>query len=404
MTPTFMIVAGELSGDILGAGLIKTLQATHPDAKYIGIGGPLMIAAGLNSIAPLEQLSIMGLVEVLKHLPTLLAIKKKILTTAISENIVAYIGIDAPDFNLRCAQSLKNAQKKGKLCPEFKTIHYVSPSVWVWREGRIHNIKKAIDRVLCLFPFEIPIYNKYQVDAVCVGHRLADEIPLISNTKTARDLLGLDINPATKVIALLPGSRVGEVTRLIDTLLHSIISVDNKTPSDTQFKILVPAATPILRELIETAIRRLPPLSQTIFKVIDGNARLAMQAADAVLLASGTASLEAMLLKKPMVVVYKFSALTAWIARRVVKISLFSLPNILAGSELVPELFQDNVTPENIVPLLEDALKPETSLRLSQQFLTLHHQLRFNSDQKAAQAILEILPTLTDPSGKLSHD
>lgn len=403
MIPTFMIVAGELSGDILGAGLIKTIQQIHPDAKFIGIGGPLMMAAGLKSIAPLEQLSIMGLIEVVKHLPALLAIKKKILTTAISENIVAYIGIDAPDFNLRCAQSLKNAQKKNKLPPEFKTIHYVSPSVWVWREGRIHGIKKAIDRVLCLFPFEIPIYDKYQVDAVCVGHRLADEIPLETNTETARNLLGLNIYAQQKIIALLPGSRVGEVTRLIDILLDAVIQLNN-TQNTAQLKIIVPAATPILRDLIETAIRRLAPLSQSIFYVIDGNARLAMQASDAVLLASGTASLEAMLLKKPMVVVYKFSAITAWIAKRIVKISLFSLPNILAGSQLVPELFQNEVTSEKIVPLLENALKPETAAWLSQQFLTLHHQLRSNSDQKAALAILEMLPAFTNPLGKSLHD
>lgn len=483
-SPCFMLVAGELSGDILGAGLIKSLQKRYPQAIFFGIGGPAMQALGLINIAPLESLSIMGLIEVIKHLPELLSIKKQLVQQALELQPHAFIGIDAPDFNIRLAKTLKSCAQKGQMLTGFKTFQYVSPSIWVWREGRVHAIKKAVDHVLCLFPFEVPIYEKYKVPATCVGHTLADEIPIISaidQLEQARQaLIALDENflnknlvfaTETKVIALLPGSRRGEVTRLIDILLNALVVfnkvnrkinqsgdikqnnpraniinsdpksiyiknenigiIENKDINDTDdmnnnnnnnnIVVLIPAATPALRVLIEAAIANLEQSSQIIFHVFNGNSRLIMQAADAVLLASGTASLEAMLLKKPMIVTYKFNAFTAWLAPKIVKISRFSLPNILAAREIVPELYQNAVTTANIVPLLtnifalnksnetqanqtnnksqnnqiqNDEIKTNQHESLIKIFTQLHQSICFNADEKAAQTIIDNLNNL----------
>lgn len=377
--PVFMLVAGELSGDLLGAGLIKALKVDYPNASFFGIGGPLMIDEGLETIEPIESLSIMGLVEVIKHLPKLLNIKKRLIAEAKVRKPAVFIGIDAPDFNLRVSKTLTKERIT-------KTVQYVSPSIWVWREGRAKTIKKYIDRVLCLFPFEVDLYQKYRVDAICVGHRLGDEIPLDPDPTAAKKALNLKANKP--YLAVLPGSRMGEITRLLPTFIESIGALAEKHP---ELHFVIPAANELIYATIEDALSSLPTNTQLKVSVRHRESREAMEASDAVLLASGTASLEAMLLKKPMVVAYKFSGLTAWLAPKIVNIRLFSLPNILAGREIVPELFQEAVTVERIVELTEKALDPSQNSELIETFYALHTTLRLNSDQKAAQAVKELI-------------
>ena len=377
--PVFMLVAGELSGDLLGAGLIKALKADYPNASFFGIGGPLMIDEGLETIEPIESLSIMGLVEVIKHLPKLLNIKKRLIAEAKARKPAVFIGIDAPDFNLRVSKTLTKEHIT-------KTVQYVSPSIWVWREGRAKTIKKYIDRVLCLFPFEVDLYQKYRVDAICVGHRLGDEIPLDPDPTAAKKALNLKTDKP--YLAVLPGSRMGEITRLLPTFIESIGALAEKHP---ELHFVIPAANERIYAAIEDALSSLPTSTQLKVSVRQRESREAMEASNAVLLASGTASLEAMLLKKPMVVAYKFSGFTAWLAPKIVNILLFSLPNILAGREIVPELFQEAVTVERIVELTEKALDPSQNSALIETFYALHNTLRLNSDQKAAQAVKELI-------------
>lgn len=372
--PVFLLVAGELSGDLLGGGLIRSLKKIYPEAKFIGVGGPEMVAEGFESIAPIETLSIMGLFEVIKHLPELLRLKRMLIDVAKSEHPVAFIGIDAPDFNLRLAKSLKKL--------EILTFHYVSPSIWVWREKRALTIKNAIDQVLCLFPFEPPLYKKYGVDAVCVGHRLGDEISFYIDTRKARDTLNLESE--RRYLAILPGSRLGEVERLFTIFIDTAVALVNKN-DDLSF--VIPAANEKIYELLKSLLDTLDEHLSTRFLLFHGQSRLVMEASNAVLLASGTAALEAMLLKKPMVVAYKFNALTAWFAKRIVKTKYFSLPNILSNKMLVPEVFQEQVEAHVLVPLIEKALEDESVKLLEPQFLELHHSLRLNADETAAISI-----------------
>lgn len=374
-----MLVAGELSGDLLGGGLIRSLKEIYPNAAFFGIGGPEMINAGLESIEPIETLSIMGLVEILKDLPRLFKVKRKLVEEAKLRAPICFIGIDAPDFNLRLSKDLK---KLG-----MATFQYVSPSVWVWREGRVKSIRKNIDRVLCLFPFEVDFYRKHQVDSVCVGHRLGDEIPLTIDTNTAKAALDLDL--AQRYLALLPGSRRGEISRLLPIFLESLPLIARDFP---ELFFLIPAATPTIKILILDEIEKLPAELQAKIRLYQGQAREIMSASDAVLLASGTAALEAMLLKKTMVVCYRFSGLTAWLAPKIVNISHFSLPNILSKEPLVTELFQQAVTPENIAQ--EVKLSLEESIENGQKrekFMKIHESLRLNSDIAARDAVISLL-------------
>lgn len=377
-SPAFMIIAGELSGDILGAGLIRALREEFPHAEFFGVGGPLMIAEGLESLAPIETLSVMGLFEVLIHLPKLLRLKMQLVKAAEDRMPVAFIGIDAPDFNLKVAHSVKQIG--------ITTFQYVSPSIWVWREKRIFTIKKSVDKVLCLFPFEVDLYRKHKVDACCVGHRLADEIPLESNQLAARDVL--DIDQERKVLALLPGSRVGEVSRLLQTFLSTSELLLKSNPD---LLVLIPAATDHIYELIQKKLESVSNEVINHFNVLKGDARLAMEASDVVLLASGTATLEAMLLKKPMVVAYKFSSITAYIAKHVVRTPYFSLPNILARKPLVPEVFQEAVVPEKLAPLVETAFEQVNDPVLMAEYLKVHESLRLDADKAAAQAVIDKL-------------
>ena len=378
-TPLFMLVAGELSGDLLGGGLIISLKESYPNARFFGIGGPMMIEAGLESIAPIESLSIMGLVEVLKELPKLLKIKAELVTAAKERRPLCFIGIDAPDFNLRLAKSLKAL--------DITTFQYVSPSVWVWREGRVKQIRKYIDRVLTLFPFEVDFYQKHQVDSICVGHRLGGEIPLEIDRASAK--AGLDLPQEREYLAILPGSRRGEINRLLPLFLESLPLILQRFPT---LEFLIPAATPKIYQMIQSALWELPFELREKVHLFQGRSREIMSASKGVLLASGTAALEAMLLNRLMVVCYRFNAITAWLAPKIVKISHFSLPNILAKEPLVTELFQQEVTPERIALEVGKILKesPENSEKLA-QFNEMHLSLRLDSDQVAKEAVISLL-------------
>lgn len=378
-SPVFMLVAGELSGDLLGGGLIRALKGQYPTAQFFGIGGPEMMKAGLESIEPIDTLSIMGLVEILKDLPRLFKVKRKLVDEALLRQPICFIGIDAPDFNLRLAKDLKRHN--------IPTFQYVSPSVWVWREGRVKTIRKNIDRVLCLFPFEVEFYNKHKVDSVCVGHRLGDEIPFINDASRAKEKLGLDVDQ--DYLAILPGSRRGEISRLLPDFLDALSFISAKRPS---LEYLIPAATPTIHDLIVEGLSQVPKDIRAKVHLFQGQSREIMTASKSVLLASGTAALEAMLLKKTMVVCYKFSGFTAWLAPKIVNISHFSLPNILAKEPLVTELFQAAVTPENIARevelILEDSVE-NTEKR--QRFSDIHETLRLNSDIAARDAVIGLL-------------
>lgn len=376
---TIGIVAGEISGDTLGAGLIRALKKRYPHARFVGICGAQMIAEGGETWFPLERLSVMGLVEVLGRIKELFAIRDELVRRFIEQKIDVFIGIDAPDFNLRVAPQLKQAG--------IKTVHYVSPSVWAWRQGRIHGIKAAIDLMLCLLPFEKQFYDQHQLDAVFVGHPLADSLPLVNDTLAARQQLGLAANK--QYIALLPGSRGGEVSRLAEPLFAAALLLKKQHP---QLEFIIPAINPLRKKQI-TELLSESGLQAQVFddSYGAGVGRLVMAAADVVVLASGTATLEAMLLKKPMVVVYKLHWLTYLIVRLMAKAKYISLPNLLANQALVPELVQQAVTPENISQAVKQWLQPQQQQAVVARFIELHQQLQANGSETAAQAISQLL-------------
>lgn len=374
------IVAGEISGDTLGAGLIQALKKHYPDARFVGICGEQMIAQGGESWFPLERLSVMGLVEVLGRIKELFAIRDELVQRFIEQEIDVFIGIDAPDFNLRVAPQLKQAG--------IKTVHYVSPSVWAWRQGRIHGIKAAIDLMLCLLPFEKQFYDQHQLEAVFVGHPLADSLPLVNDTQQARQQLALDSHKT--YIALLPGSRGGEVSRLGEPLFGAAKQLLAQNP---QLEFIVPA----INALRKQQINQLLDQAQLKAHVFDhsygaGVGRLVMSAANIVVLASGTATLEAMLLKKPMVVVYKLHWLTYWIVRFLSKARYISLPNLLANKALVPELVQNQATANNIAQATQDWLNDTVkTTQVIHTFTELHQQLQADGSATAALAISRLI-------------
>ena len=373
------IVGGELSGDLLGAGLIAALRAHDPQLRFIGIGGPAMLAQGFQTVAPMERLAVMGLVEVLRHLPDLLALRRQLYQQFSADPPLAFIGIDAPDFNLGLERRLR--------AHGIPTVHYVSPSVWAWRPWRVRKIARAVDLMLTLFPFEAAFYQKHGVPVRVVGHPLADAIPLRSDPAVARQALGLPALEEAPVIALLPGSRLGEVNRLGPLLLDTAVWLNARRP---ELRFVLPAATPRLYEVLaEMRTERASALPLTL---VQGQSREVMAAADVVVLASGTATLEAMLLKRPMVVAYRVAPMTAWLARRLVRISHFALPNLLAGRELVPEFIQEAATVENLGPAILRWLdEPLARERLTAEFDALHRELRRDASRQAADAIVELL-------------
>lgn len=373
------IVVGEQSGDILGAGLIAALKARCPEIVVEGIGGPRMIAAGCHSFFPQDRLAVMGLIEPLKRLPELLNIRKTLREQFIANPPDVFIGIDSPDFNLPLAASLK--------AHGIKTVHYVSPSVWAWRQGRLKTISRAVDVVLTLFPFEADFYQRhakqFPVNAMCVGHTLADHLPLEPvATAEPRAALGLADQPT---IALMPGSRAGEVARMAPVFIAAAKLCLAKQP-DLQF--VLPAANPERRAQLQQLLRE----EQLPISVVDGQSHLCMQASDAVLMASGTTSLEAMLLKKPMVIAYKMAPLSYAIISRLLNVPFVGLPNLLAGRLLVPELLQDAATP----PALADALlrqlqDPTLRDELAAAFTELHQQIKLDASERAADAVMALI-------------
>jgi len=379
-SPRFALVAGETSGDQLGAGLIASLRRRFPEASFAGVGGAGMRAAGMETWHDCGELAVMGLAEVLRHLPRLLRLRRGLFRRLLDWQPDVFIGIDAPDFNLGLERKLKD---RG-----IRTVHYVSPSVWAWRAGRAAKLGRSADRVLCLFPMEPPIYAQHGVDARFVGHPLADALPIEPDRAAARDRLGL---PASaQVLALLPGSRLGEIGRLGETFLATARLLQAQVPG---LQVVIPAATPACRRALEAQLQACPLTPAAL--LLEGQAQDAMIASDSVLLASGTAALEAMLCKRPMVVGYRISALTHFLVRALglMRTRLYSLPNALHGGELVPERMQNDCRPDRLAQALlpwlqDDAAKTEALLR---RFTELHHTLRADASARAAEAIAELL-------------
>lgn len=368
------LVAGELSGDILGAGLMRALRARHPGVEFRGIGGPRMIAEGIDSRFPLETLSVMGLVEVLKHLPGLIRVRRTLRADALAWQPDIMVGIDAPDFNLGLERQLREAG--------LTTAHYVSPSVWAWRQGRVKGIAKSVDAMLTFLPFEAAFYARHRVPVAFVGHPLADELPLENDRADMRSALGLP--GEGEVLALLPGSRANEIRFLGETFLAAADRLCAARPS---LHLVVPAATPQRREELAALLAGHPGLDERL-TLLDGQAREAMVASDAVLLASGTAALEAMLCHRPMLVAYRMAPATHWLARRLVKTEWISLPNLIARESLVPELIQEAASPESIAArlgaLLDDA---PGRAALEARFAEMHAGLQRDASRRAAEAI-----------------
>jgi lipid-A-disaccharide synthase len=371
------IVVGETSGDMLGIGLMKALKKKYPDATFEGIGGPLMEAEGFKSFVAMERLAVMGLVEILGRLFELLKVRKKLVQYWQKNPPDVFIGIDAPEFNTQLEYKLK---KSG-----IKTVHYVSPSVWAWRSKRIHKIKKSVDLMLTLFPFEAKFYQQHDVPVSFVGHNLADSIPFENNTEDARHIFHLESDE--KVVCLMPGSRGSEVEKLCPVFIQTAELVFKH---NSKVRFILPAANNVRKQQIEQLIDELKPVVK--IDVIDGNSKTCMQAADVILLASGTATLEGMLLKKPMIVSYIVSPITAMIMRRLLKQDFISLPNLLAGREVVPEILQENATAENLAKAVNERLEDEDLIhQLQETFMFIHKQLKRGANDQAANAVINLL-------------
>ncbi|EHS7463948.1 lipid-A-disaccharide synthase [Vibrio cholerae] len=369
------IVVGELSGDTLGEGFIKAIRARYPDAEFVGIGGPKMNALGCQSLFDMEELAVMGLVEVLGRLPRLLKVKAELVKYFTANPPDVFVGIDAPDFNLRLELSLKQAG--------IKTVHYVSPSVWAWRQNRIHGIAAATHLVLAFLPFEKAFYDKFNVPCEFIGHTLADSIPLASDKLAARQLLGLD--EQRRWLAVLPGSRGSEMKMLAEPFIATCQKLQARYP-DLGFVVALVNAK--RRAQFEQTWQQVAP--ELNFVLVDDTARNVITAADAVMLASGTVALECMLLKRPMVVGYRVNAFTAFLAKRLLKTPYVSLPNILAGEELVKELLQEHCTVDNLYHEVSRLLESDNQA-LMDKFTKMHQWIRKDADQQAAQAVLHLI-------------
>lgn len=376
--PTIGIVAGEASGDLLGSHLIRALKKRRPDLEFIGIAGPKMMAEGAKTLFPMERLSVRGFVEVIRHLPGLLKLRRQLARHFLQNPPDLFIGIDAPDFNFALERKLKQHG--------IRTIHYVSPSIWAWRKGRIKKIKAAVSHMLALFPFEPAIYQAADIPVSYVGHPLADILPLESSMQEARE--GLKLQNAHQVIAMLPGSRQSEVRQLAKLYVRTARLMLNKQPS---LKFLIPLVTKETREIFQQAIyddnaQDLP------LQILFGHAHLAMQAADAIIVASGTATLEAALIKRPMVITYRMPRLSWMLLKRMNYLPYVGLPNILANRFVVPELLQHDANPEKLAEttlrLIEDK---SLAAEIREEFTRMHETLRQNTEEKAADAILAYL-------------
>ena len=376
---TFAIVVGEHSGDTLGAGLMQQLQLKHPNAKFIGIGGPKMLALGFNSLYDMEELSVMGVFEVLGRLRRLLHIRKSLTEHFVTNKPNVFIGIDAPDFNITLEGRLK--------AQGVKTVHYVSPSVWAWREKRVFKIAKATNMVLSLLPFEKAFYDKHQIPCTFVGHSLADDIPLVSDKNAARQALGL--SESAKILALMPGSRGGELSRLVEPFLLTAKKLLSSASADkAEIQFVVPMISDKRALQFKQLQQKFAPALAV--NIIVGKTQQVMAASDCLLTASGTVTLEAALVKRPMVICYKFNPLTYHMFKGFVKLKWFSLPNLLANKSLVPELLQSDVTVDNILPLIEQRLFEDQSA-LDQAFTDIHLALKQDASAQAAKAVLDLI-------------
>jgi lipid-A-disaccharide synthase len=379
------LVAGEASGDTLGAGLVLAMRRLAPDAEFFGIAGPKMRAAGCAVWEPSESLAVMGLFEILKDLPRLLRLRARIRRRFLETRPDVFVGIDSPEFNLRLARDLRRAG--------IPTVQYVSPQVWAWRQSRVRTMHESVDRVLCLLPFEKRFYDEQGMPAEFVGHPLADAIPLEVDRGRAR--AALDLPQGAQIVALLPGSRRGEVSRLAVDFAQTALSMSARRARavgsggvSPPLLFIAPMATPAARAIFDAALRRAAP--ELAVRLLDGQAQTALIAADVALVASGTASLEAALCKRPMVVIYRLSALTAWLVRRLhlVRIKFFAQPNLLADRRVVGEYFQEDIVPESIgAELLMWLDDPPRRAELEREFLRIHADLKRDASVRAAAAV-----------------
>lgn len=373
------MVAGEASGDLLASHLILALKARLPNAVFYGVGGPKMLGQGFDAWYPLEKLAVRGYVEVLKHYREISGIRRDLKRRLLADPPDVFIGVDAPDFNLGLEKSLK---QRG-----IAAIHYVSPSIWAWRGKRIHKIGAAVSRILALFPFEPVLYEKLGIPVTYVGHPLADMLPVEDRRDEARQLLGLP--EQQPVFALLPGSRQSELQYMADTFIETARVIHEKLP---EALFLVPLATRETRLLFEAALYRCGARELPI-RMLFGHAHDAMKAADAVLVASGTATLEAALLKRPMAIAYKMASFSYRMMRRMGYLPYVGLPNVLAGKFVVPEFIQDDATAENLAQaLLNYYSDKRTCALVGEVFHGIHLQLKQNTAERAARAIIDSLP------------
>ena len=373
------LVAGEASGDLLASHLIAALQQHLPDAIFFGIGGPKMQARGFDAWWPMEKLSVMGYWDALKHYREIAGIRRQLKKRLLDVKPDIFIGVDAPDFNLGLEADLKAAG--------VRTIHYVSPSIWAWRGGRINKIAKAVNRVLALFPMEPPLYEQAGIPVSYVGHPMADQIPLQTNQREVREKLGLPTN--IPIFALLPGSRRGELAMMADTFVQTARIIRERYLPHAQF--VVPLTTRETRLQFETAIYR-QQAGDVPFRLLFGHAQDALGAADVSLVASGTATLEAALIKRPMVITYKIARFSYWLMKRMAYLPYVGLPNVLAGRFVVPELLQDDATPDNLAEALARLYEDKANAAaLEIIFTEIHQRLRQNTAEKAATAVLECL-------------
>ena len=373
---TCAIVAGEASGDLLAAGVVSELRRRVPDLRCAGVGGDRMIAAGFEAWSHVRELSVRGYVEVVRHLPRLLKLRSTLTQRLLAQPPAVFVGVDAPDFNLGLEEKLR---ARG-----IRVVHFISPSIWAWRSERIGQIGRAVDRMLLVFPFEQAIYDRAGIAATYVGHPLASMVPMVPDAAAARLRLGLV--PGGPVVAVLPGSRADEVRYLGATFLAAIDALRKREP---ELQFVIPAADGALKAMLASMLASWPDLAREV-RLVDGRSHDCLEAADAVLVASGTATLETALYKRPMVIAYRMPSFSAWLMRRKKMIPWVGLPNILAGEFLVPELLQEQATPAALADALQGQLH-DRALRskLEQRFATMHQELRRDTAALAAEAIIE---------------
>jgi len=386
---TIGIVAGELSGDNLGAGLIRTLRQYYPQAEFIGIAGPKMMAEDCKTLGQMDVLSLMGVNDAIKRLPQILKIRSAVINTFKANPPAFFIGIDAPDFNLGVEKKLKSFG--------IPVVHYVSPSIWAWRRWRIKKIQRSIDLLLTLFPFESKFYQQHNVNVHFVGHPLADQIPLENSAVLARKQLSLPTEE--QYIALLPGSRSQEIKLLLPTFLQAALICKQRL-GKVQF--IIPAANADRHQQIMELLQE-PQFKKLPVHIVQGQAQKVITAANVVLATSGTVTLETLLINRPLVVAYKFAPLSWWIAKHLVKLPYFSLPNLLAGRQMVPEFVQHEVTPQNLAQALLDwVAQPQRAEKLTEEFASIHQQLRRDASEEAAKAIYELMKSQRSPRHALA--